>query len=455
VVCFSRGALAARAALYVEGPHATSVMHDVGAALSPHADARPSGALEAAVHAALAGTPLSRALSTRDGAHAVAAAARASFEHSGADLAVVVALPASDATDRSVEILLVPRRRGAPALLQSAAFPVLDSIKARVAWWSQTFRMPETPPTNVDEEPAAAGVAAAEAPSVSPGSDELLGDSPYQSALSESARAATGDGARPEGAGTGRANAQVQSSGGKNATTDIAVPNPGRHPSRPPRYVVRVAFEMSVRDFEDAETGPGAARTYHAFPIPALAVGAEAYPLFGVLGFSGSFAQSLGFSSMTSDRTLVGTTFQRAEGALEGRIPFASEGEAPWLALLAGYGYTRFVFDAAPAGREIPTAIYQALRFGAKARIPVGRVHFTGGAEFDHLLSIAKLGTSRARAPGNGVTATLGAAFALTPWLLIGLDARYTWLTYAFVRTPSATATDQYVTYALAMDVLF
>jgi hypothetical protein len=283
-------------------------------------------------------------------------------------------------------------------------------------------------------------VAAAAAPSTRDSGD----DSPYRAALAAASRKKA-----PAPSPKKHAKASAPTS-----MTPTDYP-PEERDTHPPRYFLRAGAEATMRDFEDSEPGPGSARRYHAFPIPAIAVGAEAYPLFGILGLDGAFAESLGVTSTTSERKSVGTTYLRAEGALRGRIPFSSRKTAPWLSLLAGYGYTRYSFDAAPSGREVPTARYHALRFGADTRIPVKRFFFTGGAEFDHVVSIAKLGTSRAHAPGNGVTARLGTGVTLTPWLATRLDARYAWVTYDFVRKPSATGTDQYVTLALAVEVLF
>jgi len=447
-------ASAARAALYVEGPHANAVTRDVGVALSSRASAEPSHALEAALRSTLDGDSLAHGLSTGDGARQLATAARASFEQSGADFAVIVALPPDDAAERRVAILLVPRKHDSSALLQSAELPHAGSVKARIDWWARTFRSPEKPPTRLDDEAsqAAATPVSSRATDAGAPSEDLLGGSPYNAALADGAAGASGETAvtpvpdRPARAPPTDQPTQVTAS-----TPDP----PEKRTTHPPRYFLRVGFEESMRDFRDIEPGRGATRTYHAFPVPAVAVGAEAYPLLGVLGLDGSYERSLDVSSTTSQRKSVGTTFTRAEVALKGRIPFSSKERAPWLALLAGYGYTQFSFDSAPAGREIPTAQYHALRFGADTRIPVKRFHFTGGAEFDHLVSIGKLGTSRAHAPGNGVTGRLGAGVALVPWLAARVDARFTFLTYDMVRTPAAHSTDQYVTLAFTLEALF
>lgn len=240
--------------------------------------------------------------------------------------------------------------------------------------------------------------------------------------------------------------------------------------ARPPAYFFRVGFETTARDFTDTDSAPGAARTYHAFPVPGFVLSAEVYPLLhGLLGLDGSFAQSVGATSTTSDRASVGTTYLRAEGALKARIPFSSKASAPWLALFAGYGYTGYTFGAVPPDREIPSARYNALRLGADARVRVNRFHFTGAAEYDHLLTIGDQGTAlpaspvvstvpiavRAQTPGYGLTARLGAGFELVRWLLVRVDGRLTWVTYDYVRTPSAKATDQYVTASLSLEALF
>jgi hypothetical protein len=242
--------------------------------------------------------------------------------------------------------------------------------------------------------------------------------------------------------------------------------------ARLPRYFFRLGFETTVRDFADKDSTPGVARTYHAFPVPGLAVSAEAYPLLGgLLGLDGAFAQSVGVRSLTNDssspasmmtkRLRVDTSYVRAEGALRARLPLSTKSTAPWIAIFAGYGYTGYTFGAVPAGREIPSARYNALRFGADTRIPVNRFQFTGGAEYDHLITISDLGPSsplvatRVQVPGYGVTGRLGAGFSVAPWLVVRLDGRLMWVTYDFVRTPSAQGTDRYVTVALSGEAMF
>jgi hypothetical protein len=151
----------------------------------------------------------------------------------------------------------------------------------------------------------------------------------------------------------------------------------------------------------------------------------------------------------------------RAEAALRARLPLSAKSTAPWIALFAGYGYTGYTFGSVPAGREIPSARYNALRLGADARIRVNRFQFTGSAEYDHLLSIGNLGppsalvTSRVQVPGYGVTGRLGAGFTILPWLLVCVDGRLMWVTYDFVRTPSAQGTDRYITMTLSGEVMF
>jgi hypothetical protein len=242
--------------------------------------------------------------------------------------------------------------------------------------------------------------------------------------------------------------------------------------ARLPRYFFRVGFETTVRDFADEEAAPGAVRTYHAFPIPGIGVSAQAYPLLGgLLGLDGAFSQSVGARSTTNDssspssgmtkRLGVDTSYVRIEGALRARLPFSTKATAPWVAFFAGYGYTGYTYGAVPAGREIPSARYNALRLGADARIRASRFQFTGAAEYDHLLTIGDLGppsvlvSSRAQVPGYGVTARLGASFTVVSWLALGVDGRLMWVTYDFVRTPSAQGTDRYFTMALSGEVLF
>jgi hypothetical protein len=157
----------------------------------------------------------------------------------------------------------------------------------------------------------------------------------------------------------------------------------------------------------------------------------------------------------------VDTAYVRAEAALRARLPLSDKATAPWIAFFAGYGYTGYTFGAVPRGREIPSARYNALRFGADARLRANRFQFTGAAEYDHLITIGELGppsplvTSRVQVPGYGLTARLGAGFSLLPWLLVRLDGRLMWLTYAFVRTPSAQGTDRYFTMSLSGEAVF
>ncbi len=424
IASWARAAAAARAALYVEGPRAAAVTRDVTAALSPRAEVVSSPELEEAVNATLEGEALAGMLSTEKGARKLATAVRASFAGSGVDLAIIVGLSRREGVEAHVEVLLVPREPDAPALLQTADVPALPDARDRVEWWDRAFRSPERAPTRLDEP------------------DEVA--SPV-----EAAAASHADSPRPPPAVSGAA-------GPENEPAEPVRHREARATQRFPRYFFRAAVETTVRDFEDSEPGRGSARTYHAFPVPAVAVSAEAYPLFnGILGLDATYSRSFGVSSTTSERKSVGTTFQYAEGALKGRIPFSRRPLAPWLALLAGYGFTSFTFDRAPAGREVPTARYHALRFGADARVPVDGFRFTGGAEFRHLVSIGNLGPSRASSSGNGVAAYLGAGYSFLPWLLLRADARLVWLTYDLIRKPSAQATDRYFTFGATVEAAF
>jgi hypothetical protein len=239
-----------------------------------------------------------------------------------------------------------------------------------------------------------------------------------------------------------------------------------------PRYFFRVGFETTVRDFADQDSTPGVARTYHAFPVPGFVVSGEGYPLLGgLLGLDGEFANSVGVHSTTNDSSdapsmmlkpiSVATTYLRAEAAVRARLPFSTKPTAPWVAFFAGYGYTGYTFGTVPAGREIPSARYNALRLGADARIRANRFQFTGAAEYDHLLAIGNLGppsplvSSHVQVPGYGVTARLGAGFIALPWLVVRLDGRLMWVTYDFVRVPSAQGTDRYFTMSLSGEAMF
>jgi hypothetical protein len=419
--------------LYVEGQRAAGVTHDVALALGPRANAVPSRSLETAVRGTLDGDSLSHALSTREGARKIAETARASLGSSGADVAIAIAVgePTSGGESRHVEILLVPRRKGSSALLQEADLPALATAKARMAWWAKTFRSPERPPTRLDEPddpPLAAAAKPVEAPAAREDVDLA---NPYA-------------GAAAFAAVTEKHSPPAHPRSPTPAHSDGA-PRPAAV-RRPPRYFVRAAFELSLRHFEDVETGPGAPRTYEAFPIPGVLASVEAYPLFGgALGFDGTFAQSFGVRSTTSERHAVTTSWMRIEAALKSRFVFGKTDRAPWLALFSGYGYSDFSFESAPEEREVPTAKYHQLRFGLDANIPVHRFGFFGAAEYDHLFSIGALAIARAHAPGNGFTARLGFGFCLTPWLLARLEGRLAWFTYEFERSVDAHAVDMYV----------
>jgi hypothetical protein len=163
-----------------------------------------------------------------------------------------------------------------------------------------------------------------------------------------------------------------------------------------------------------------------------------------MLGVDGSVARSLGLRSTTSDRKTVDASWTRVETALRGRLLFGKGDRASWLAIFAGYGYSTYVFDAAPADREIPTAQYHMLRFGSDARVTALPFFFTAAAEYDHVTSIGPLGTQQARTPGNGLTARLGVGLHLLPWLVARIDARFFWLRYDLDRSIAAHAIDDY-----------
>ena len=55
----------------------------------------------------------------------------------------------------------------------------------------------------------------------------------------------------------------------------------------------------------------------------------------------------------------------------------------------------------------------------------------------------------------NLVTARLGAGFIALPWLVVRLDGRLMWVTYDFVRVPSAQGTDRYFTMSLSGEAMF
>jgi hypothetical protein len=429
--------------LYVEGHRAASVTHDVALALGSRVNATHSRSLESAVKTALKGDSLSHALAARDRARKVADAARTSLGESGADVAIAIAVaePDSAGAHRRVDVLLVPRQKSSPALLQEADMPELATAKARMAWWVKTFRSPERPPTPLDDT-----------------SDEAPAPPPADAGANEAARE-SGDLSSPYAAvlAAGQAGAQKTPPPSRPpSTSSSAAGHPAQPPRRPRRYFVRAAFELSLRHFEDVETGPGAPRTYDAFPIPGVLVSVEAYPLFGgVLGLEGAFGQSFGVRSTTSERTTVSSSWTRAEAALKGRLVFGKTEEAPSLSVLAGYGYSSFTFESAPTGRETPAQNYHLLRYGVDTSIPVHRFVFSGGAEYDHLISIGTLAVDRAKAPGHGFTARLGIGFHINPWLSARLDGRFAWFTYDLVRSVQAHAVDEYLGGAIGLEASF
>jgi hypothetical protein len=414
--------------LHVEGDGAADVTREVRSALGSRIHPTTSRALDSALNERLGSTTLSSALSTKTGAHDVAAIVKDVVAQRGAELALVIAVTAHG-QGMHADVLLVPAEGGEP-LLQSEDMPPIEKRSDRVAWWKKVFASPEHPPKRVDEP-------AAEAPA------PPLDEAPYAEA---------------------KAKAKVESQPPvETSLAEAPVARERRHeepgpaeakPRRLLRYFVHAGFDLTWRRFADTEA-VGAARVYEAFPVPSVALSAEAYPVHGLLGLEGSIAQSIGAESTTSDRTSVGTSFLRAGGALRGRVPFRNREPSPFVAVYAGYLYSSFTFDSAPPGREVPTATYQALRFGADARVPIQRLLLTGGAEYDHVVSIGALGTTKAHAPGNGVTGSLGFGFQLSPWLVARVDGHLTWITYRLPRIVPAHAEDMYAGFQLGAELTF
>jgi hypothetical protein len=190
--------------------------------------------------------------------------------------------------------------------------------------------------------------------------------------------------------------------------------------------------------------------------MPGFHVAAELYPLAnGHVGLEGSYAMFIGVHSKTSDGQVAGTNALRGDGALKFRILTAQRAQSPSIALLVGYGYSRFVFDGSPSNRELPTAVYQMFRAGLDGRVPVDRVALFLGAEYDRLFSIAELGNVTPASSGNGVTVRGGIGFELVPGFFARLEARYTWLSFRLLRDVPSTVVDQYLTGSLAGELVF
>jgi hypothetical protein len=164
---------------------------------------------------------------------------------------------------------------------------------------------------------------------------------------------------------------------------------------------------------------------------------------------------SLGVQSKTSDGQTVGTSYLRADIALKARLLTAHRDRSPSLALLAGYGYSRFAFDTGAPNRELPTGVYQMLRVGIDGRAPIDRVMLSLGAEYDRLVSIDPLGNITGASSGNGITTHGGIGFEIVPGLFARLDARYTWILFAIQRDLPSNIVDQYFTLSLGPEITF
>jgi len=239
----------------------------------------------------------------------------------------------------------------------------------------------------------------------------------------------------------------------------------GRRVAHPgPSVVLRAGMELGYRRFDDTELR-GAPRRYEALPIPAVFLGVEVAPSGdGPLAFEASISQSLGLHSTTDDalvsdstvstlRTL-GTSFTRLDTAAKYRF-FLGNARSAYVAPLLGFSYSRFAFDDAPRGSEVPSGTYDVIRAGVEGRISFASLGLFATAEYDQLVAIGYLGESAPASSGPGTTVRAGASLALFHFLSARLEASYTLWAYDMIRSVPALATDQYVACRLGLEASF
>ena len=221
-------------------------------------------------------------------------------------------------------------------------------------------------------------------------------------------------------------------------------------------YFLSLGPDLGWRQFTDNESGVGPGRSYRAFPMPGFHVAMDLYPVFaGHLGVEGGYAMALGLHSKASDGQTLLTNFLRADGAVKVRFFTANRERSPWIAILVGYGYSRFTFDGGPTNRELPTAVYQMFRAGLDGRAPIDHVVLGLGGEYDRLTSIEPLGVGRPAASGNGVTVRTSLGFEITAGFTLRVEGRYSWLLFSLVRDLPSNVVDQYLTGSLSGELAF
>jgi hypothetical protein len=395
--------------IHIEGVASKRFGRDVGKALPQGLEVDASPAVTTSVKQTLRKHPLSKISEAPPSDDPLIKSIRKALRKSKRDLAVVIVVDKA----RNVRVLLVPASDDRSIFFQSTELPHFQSADEHVAWWADLFEQalqeankPET--SEPAPEPAPAPEEAKPAPA------EPKEEAPKQAPEKE----------KPSG-------------------NDV-------------NYLFSLGPDLSSRQFFDNENGRGTVRTYRAFPVSGFHLAAELYPIAdGHVGLEGGYGMSLGVQSKSSDGQPLGTTWIRADGALKFRVFTASRSGSPWLALLLGYGYSRFAFDDPPANRDIPVGIYEMLRVGLDGRAPIDRVSLSLGAEYDHLVSIAALGNLPAGPSGNGLTIRGGVGFGIVPEFSVRLEGRYTWLRFELLRDIPSVAVDQYLTGSLTGELAF
>jgi hypothetical protein len=390
------------ALIHIEGVASKRFGRDVGDALPEGVESKPSRTAAAAMKQALRKHPLPNGPEGPEADDPLVASLKKAMRSSKNDLGVVIAV----GKKRDVRILVVRESDDSPIFFRETTLPRFQNADEHVAWWTDLFHeaMKETTKPEPEPEP----------------------EPPIEEAKP------------PE------------------KPKEKPKPPPEEPRLDRPSYFFSLGPDLSRRLFSDNESGNGPPRTYRAFPIFGFHLGMELYPIAGGhIGFEGGYGMSLGVQSKSSDGQTLATTWIRAEGALKARLFTAHRSRSPWLALLLGYGTSRFTFDGAPSNREIPTGVYQILRAGLDGRAPIDRIVLSAGAEYDHLVSIETLGNLPAGSSGNGVTARAGVGFEIAEEFFLRLEGRYTWLRFGLVRDVPSYAVDQYLTGSLSGELAF
>jgi hypothetical protein len=395
-------ARAETALIHVEGVASKRFERDVGEALPEGIESKPSRAATAAVKQALRKHPLSKISGTPVADDPLVTSLRKAVRTSKHDLAVAIAV----GKKRDVRVLVVRESDDSPIFFRETALPRFQSADEHVAWWADLFQEAMKATSKPEPEPPP-----------EPPVEEKPPEKPKE---------------KPK------------------------PPPPEEEKLDRPNYFFSLGADTSWRLFSDNESGNGPSRTYRAFPIFGFHAGMELYPIAdGHIGFEGGYGMSIGTQSKSSDGQTLPTAWIRAEGAFKARVFTAHRNRSPWLAVLLGYGYSRFAFDNAPTNREIPTGVYQMLRAGLDGRAPIDRIVLSAGAEYDHLVSIDSLGTLPAGSSGNGVTARASVGFEVASDFFLRLEGRYTWLRFGLVRDVPSYAVDQYLSGSVSGELAF